>query len=312
MKTLKYIALAALTLSFAACEKNNDFQGVSDPDAVKINATIGTLQTRVMYGENGTTNFIENDQICVENTLRATKNIATYTTADGMNWTTTDNIVWNGSSKNKFQAYYPVADYSSFDSFTIPEDQATNEKLALADWMTVETEEIDRPEDRELDLNFQHRLVKVTVKLVEWSSEYNNEERDVKDVKMYSKGGVLNATYDDEGVATITATNNDLVEITPLPNASKTEFTVIVTPTKYEATDNLMTFTVNDEDALTVPVGGNATLLGGLEAGKHYIFDLKVGKNAVEIGTVAISEWIEWSIEGGVAEEVIPTPKEDE
>ena len=125
MKTLRYIALAALTLSFAACEQediNPAVQGA--PDAVKINATIGALQTRVAYGENGVTNFVHGDAIKVVNLMRTSKNEATYTTTDGTNWTTTDAMVWNSSSKNKFQAWYPVAEYSSYDTFTIPTARA--------------------------------------------------------------------------------------------------------------------------------------------------------------------------------------------
>ena len=79
MKTLKYIALAALTISLAACTQDDDFIPQGDADAVKINATIGKLQTRVAYENDGTTNFINGDEICVQNILRESKNIATYT-----------------------------------------------------------------------------------------------------------------------------------------------------------------------------------------------------------------------------------------
>ena len=167
MKTLLYISLAALTLSFAACEQEDFNPAVQgDPDAVKINATIGNMQTRVAYiDDNGVTNFVNGDAIKVVNLMRTSKNEATYTTTDGTNWTTTDAMVWNSSSKNKFQAYYPVADYSSYDAFTIPTDQSDATKLASADWMTASTEDIDKPGNGVLDLNFQHRLAKVTVNL---------------------------------------------------------------------------------------------------------------------------------------------------
>ena len=86
MKTLRYIALAALTLSFAACTQEEDFTPQMDGDAVKINATIGALQTRVAYsGDNGVTNFVNGDAIKVVNLMCTSKNEATYTTADGTN-----------------------------------------------------------------------------------------------------------------------------------------------------------------------------------------------------------------------------------
>ena len=56
MKTTnKYIALAAVALTFAACTQDNDIIPQGDADAVKITATIGKLQTRVSYDERNTT-----------------------------------------------------------------------------------------------------------------------------------------------------------------------------------------------------------------------------------------------------------------
>ena len=105
MKTSnKYIVLAAMALTFAACTQEDDFTPQTDGDAVKINATIGKLQTRVIYTETGATDFVTDDQICVVNTMRTSKNSATYT-FDGTTWTTTDAFVWNGSAKNQFKAW---------------------------------------------------------------------------------------------------------------------------------------------------------------------------------------------------------------
>ena len=54
MKTSnKYVVLAAMTLTFAACTQEDDFTPQTDGDAVKINATIGRLQTRVAYEDDG-------------------------------------------------------------------------------------------------------------------------------------------------------------------------------------------------------------------------------------------------------------------
>ena len=71
----KYIALAALICSLAACMQDEDFIPQGDGDAVKITASIGALQTRVSYAERNTT-FDENDQIKVVNKLRTSKNVA--------------------------------------------------------------------------------------------------------------------------------------------------------------------------------------------------------------------------------------------
>ena len=287
MKTLRYIALAALTLSFAACEQEDINPAVQgDPDAVKINATIGNMQTRVAYsGDNGVTNFVNGDAIKVVNLMRTSKNEATYTTTDGTNWTTADAMVWNSTSKNKFQAYYPVAEYSSYDMFTIPTDQSDATKLASADWMTASTGEIDKPGNGVLDLNFQHRLAKVTVNLT-FSSQYPEGYQHVSDFTFYTNEETQQA-------------------ITPLAN-SETLYTAILRPGEYADEDDFIYLEMDNFDEHYV-LGKTTTSAINLEAGKHYKFSLKVGKDVVSIDDVTVADWNKEEINGGVAEELIPT-----
>ena len=275
----KYIVLAAMALTFAACTQEDDFTPQTDNDAVKINATIGKLQTRVAYEDNGATNFINGDEICVQNTLRDTKNIATYT-FDGTTWTTTDAFVWNGSAKNQFKAWYPAAT-ASFDSFDLPTDQSAG--IDKADWMTAETEEMTKPGSGVLDLNFVHKLTKVTV-TVSFNSQYPAGKNYVSMFRFF--------------------TNEETpVEVTPYE--SKDGYTAILLPGVYAEEASFITLEMNFEDNLTVPV--NSTLIAGLEAGKHYNFHLTVGKDAVGISYVRVLDWDEEEIDGGVAEEVTPT-----
>ena len=275
----KYIVLAAMALTFAACTQEDDFTPQTDNDAVKINATIGKLQTRVAYEDDGATNFINGDKICVQNTLRDTKNIATYT-FDGTTWTTTDAFVWNGSAKNQFKAWYPAAT-ASFDSFDLPTDQSAG--IDKADWMTAETEEMTKPGSGVLDLNFVHKLTKVTV-TVSFNSQYPAGNNYVSMFRFF--------------------TNEETpVEVTPYE--SKDGYTAILLPGVYAEEASFITLEMNFEDNLTVPV--NSTLIAGLEAGKHYNFHLTVGKDAVGISYVRVLDWDEEEIDGGVAEEVTPT-----
>ena len=285
MKTLRYIALAAMTLSFAACTQEEDFTPQMDGDAVKINATIGAMQTRVAYsGDNGVTNFVNGDAIKVVNLMCTSKNEATYTTADGTNWTTTDAMVWNSTSKNKFQAWYPVAEYSSYDTFTIPTDQSDATKLASADWMTASTEEIDKPGNGVLDLNFQHRLAKVTVNLT-FSSQYPEGNQLVSDFKFLTN---------EETPQVITALAN-----------SETSYTAILRPGEYADESSFIYLMMDNIDEHYV-LGKTTTSAINLEAGKHYTFTLKVGKDVVSIDDVTVADWDEEDIDGGVAEEVMP------
>ena len=275
----KYIVLAAMALTFAACTQEDDFTPQTDSDAVKINATIGKLQTRVAYEDDGATNFINGDKICVQNTLRDTKNIATYT-FDGTTWTTTDAFVWNGSAKNQFKAWYPAAT-ASFDSFDLPTDQSAG--IDKADWMTAVTEEMIKPGSGVLDLNFVHKLAKVTV-TVSFNSQYPAGNNYVSMFRFF--------------------TNEETpVEVTPYE--SRDGYTAILLPGVYAEEASFITLEMNFEDNLTVPV--NSTLIAGLEAGKHYTFSLKVGKDAISINKVYVEPWTTKDIDGGMAEEVFPS-----
>ena len=269
---------------FVSCSQE-DITPQGDPDAVKINATIGNMQTRVAYEDDGVTNFVNGDAIKVVNLMRTSKNEATYTTTDGTNWTTTDAMVWNSTSKNKFQAWYPVAEYSSYDTFTIPTDQSDATKFASADWMTASTEEIDKPGNGVLDLSFQHRLAKVTVNLT-FSSQYPKGNQYV------SKFTFL--------------TNEETPQlITPLANG-ETSYTAILRPGEYADEDDFIYLMMDGIDEHYV-LGKTTTAAINLEAGKHYTFTLKVGKDVVSIDDVTVADWDEEDIDGGVAEELIPT-----
>lgn len=293
-KYSKYIAFAALALTFAACTQEEDFTPQTDGDAVKITANIGKIQSRVSYEDNGATTFVVDDKIRVQNTLRTSKNIASYTLT-GEGWNTTDAFVWNSTSSNQFQAWYPVTDDTSFDTFTLPTEQNTSALLAAADWMTASTDEITKPENNTLNLAFEHRLAKVTVTVTKWNSEFDGSEKLISGQKIWSKGKDVTVSYGtgDEG-ADVYTSEGTLTEITPM--VSGQSFTAIVAPVKYDASDKLMTFTV-DEQAMTVLAKANQ-LTDGLEAGQHYTFNLTVGKNVAEITSVSVNNWTEKPVTG--------------
>lgn len=288
----KYIAsFLALVMVFGVFV----FVAPVEAQAVEINANATGFGGGLYYSdESGVTSFANGAAIKVVNLMRTSKNEATYTTTDGTNWTTSDAFVWNSSSKNKFQAWYPVAEYSSYDAFTIPTDQSDATKLASADWMTASTGEIDKPGNGVLDLSFQHRLAKVTVTVSEFTSQY-------------AEGATLSG-------ATIYSLTADNVSVENANNGVTSyqegnSVTAIVCPGKYNADATLMEINVKDENGdytLAVPV--NDYLVNtGLAAGKHYTFSLKVGKDVVAISSVTVEGWIEMEIDGGVAEEVFPS-----
>ena len=288
----KYIAsFLALVMVFGVFV----FVAPVEAQAVEINANATGFGGGLYYSdESGVTSFANGAAIKVVNLMRTSKNEATYTTTDGTNWTTTDAMVWNSSSKNTFQAWYPVAEYSSYDAFTIPTDQGDATKLASADWMTASTGEIDKPGNGVLDLSFQHRLAKVTVTVSEFTSQY-------------AEGATLSGATIYSLTADNVSVENADNGVTPYQEGNSV--TAIVCPGKYNADATLMEINVKDENGnytLAVPV--NDYLVNtGLAAGSHYTFSLKVGKDVVSISSVTVEGWVEMEIDGGVAEEVFPS-----
>ena len=270
------------------------FASPTEAQAISLNAT-DTGFYNVSYDERETI-FGVGSQIRVENKLRTSKNSATYTlTEEG--WKTTDAFVWNGASKNEFEAWYPFN--ASYTEFTIPTDQSSDQLLGAADWMTASSGKIDKPENHTLNLYFGHHLAKVTVNITEWNSEFDGSEKIIDDLKIYSKGTALTATYSDSG-ATITATDGE-TGITPL--VSGASYTAIVAPAKYANTDKFLTFTVDGQE-MTVLATPSRLNEEGLQAGLHYLFDLKVGKDCVAIQSVEVTDWTDRIINDVESEEV--------
>ena len=297
MKAFRYIALAALTISFAACTQDEDFIPQGDGDAVKISASIGALQTRVSYDAKGYTTFDKGDQIRVKNTLRTSKNIATYTLTDE-GWNTADAFVWSSTSLNQFEAWYPVTDGTSFDTFTLPTEQNSSALLGAADWMTIGTKEIEKPSDKTLKLHFLHMLTKVTVNVTSWGSEYDGTDKTIEDVKIYSLA--TDIVQDREGLIGQIKT----ASLTPIaPLADGNSYTAIVCPGLYSSDQKFMTFTVNGTDNLTVLAKVSSPI--EIEAAKHYTFNLTVGKDAAIISSVEVIPWAKKEIVGGVATEAL-------
>ena len=176
-----------------------------------------------------------------------------------------------------------MADYYSYDTFTIPTDQSAATKLASADWMTASTGVIDKPGNGVLDLSFQHRLAKVTVNLT-FSSQYPEGNQYVSDFIFFTN---------EETQQAITALAN-----------SETSYTAILRPGEYADESSFIYLMMDNFDEHYV-LGKTTTSAINLEAGKHYTFTLKVGKDVVSIDEVTDADWEEEDIDGGVAEEEV-------
>lgn len=302
MRTYKYIALAALTVSLAACSQDEDLASVAqnDPNAVTIHATVGILpQTRVTYGDEGSTTFGEGDQIRVINSTRSGKNKsdAVYT-YEGGEWTPAETdkyVVWDGTDTNTFYGIYPST--ASYDTFTLPTEQ--QDGVHNADWMTA-TYSGEKEGNGIVNFQLRHLLSKVTVNM-RFATQYDGTP-EISDVQFPISATELQATYQDNETVQIEATTTSKVNV--LPHKNSMSYTAILPPTQYASDKPFINLTVNGTDYLTALVGDNSTLTNGLQPGKHYTFTLKVGKDKVSIDKVSVEDWETDDINGGEATEI--------
>ena len=272
------------------------FVSPTEAQAISLNATDAGFYN-LAYGANGDTTFGAGAQIRVINKTRAdkgkSKSDAIYG-YDGMTWSAVDTnnyIVWDGTDENTFYGVYPYN--AEYNNFTLPTDQSGG--VQDADWMTADY--TAAKDEGNVNLNFHHLLAKVTVNITKWNSEFDGSEKVIEDPKIYTKGTALTATYDDSGV-TITATDGE-TGITPL--VSGASYTAIVAPAAYASTDKFMTFTACGQEMTVLATTPKQT--DGLNAGLHYTFNLRVGKDAVAIQSVEVTDWTDRIINDVESEE---------
>lgn len=267
-KIYKYTALAVFALGFTACSQDDDFTPQQE-DIVKIaSANIATeVQTRVNTLADGTL-WENNDQILLVNNSRNNKNSGTYTATV----TTGDNPATTWELTNGTVLYTSgTNDFTAYypavteADYTLPTDQSTVAGIKMADRMVATATGVAK--GTAVALSFERLHAKVTI-----TPTFASE-------------------YDGKGIADIQ--NFKIEEITPYLPENGIAYTAILEPSE---TGFVVTLTVGS-DNLT------ATSSTALEAGKHYSFNLTVGKEAVSINSVSVNDWTEKPVSGVEAEQ---------
>ena len=257
-KIYKYTALAVLALGFTACSQDDDFAPQQE-DIVKIaSANIATeVQTRVNTLDDGTS-WENNDQILLVNNSRTTKNSGTYTATI----TTGDNptITWSLSSGTVLYA-------SGTNDFTAYYPAVTEEDYTLpTDQSTVE------------GIKTADRMVATTSSVAKGTAVSLSFERQNAKITI---SPILATEFTGKSISNLL-----IAEVTPYHPEGTTAYTAIIAPSE---TGFTVSVTV-DGQSLT------AASSTKIEAGKHYTFDLKVGKNAIQIMNVSVTKWNEIKI----------------
>lgn len=290
MRTYKYIALAAMGLLFAACEKDDITPSAqNDTDVVRINASIGSVTTRTELDVENVS-FVDGDKIYVENASRTTKNTANYTLTAGV-WETSTPICWT-NGMNTFRAVYPAN--ASFETFAIPQDQSN---LSAADWMIANTTVAKSDASDAVNLTFQHQLSMVTVEIDYVGSEYKGDGCKLLSGYFYPNETTVDnqhVTFAESYVqASMTHPNSPVFD-------KQSVWRAVLRPGKYLADSKFMQINIQGVPALNVKAN-DLLVSEGLKAGYDYKFKVKIGKDLVEVTGVEVTPWIEVEMGDGLA-----------
>ena len=289
-KILGLVATAGLLLAGCATDSDNSNTWLSDPNAVHVSASVGSIFTRsnpAAADEAGQKSFNTGDVMGVSN--NGTSITYTYN-KDTNDWQPGSGsyLVWDKNDL-KFQCWYPADGKNSFSKGYIQEDQSNETEIAKSDYMTAAVTDLKEiPGSRQLDVTLVRKTARLILNIQSFNDQFDANTTKVNHIRIAS-----NASTD--------ASESSIVNIKPLQNGEGgigTTYTALVIPGKVEG----KLYFTTDESAETPLV----VKTGALEAGKSYTYNLIVGKNKVTIGNVTVAEWGTDKIDGGKAEEYIP------
>ena len=300
----KYLSMAALALmgALASCQSDDEATTGFRPDnAVSVNFSVGSLQgttrSNAVATDDTQRQFNQGDQIAVSTNDQE---------AVLFQCTSTENQTWTEAVPNKFllwtqpmltfSAYYPVTTGTSMTAFTVPTDQSSVDKIALADYMTRQ-QVISRPEGgSDIQMQLERKMARVIVRIQGFGSQYDDDEKTVSDVRIYSQAS---------GIADGNPTGSS-TQITPYAQGNGGQgstYTALVVPGDGDSGARFIR--LMDGEYNTLLVKG----IPELNAGNSYTFNLVVGKNRIEVASVTVQDWTTGeTLTGGQAEEELAVP----
>ena len=283
-KILGLVATAGLLLAGCATDSDNSNTWLSDPNAVHVSASVGSIFTRsnpAAADEAGQKSFNTGDVMGVSN-----NGTSLNYTFNGTDWQPGSGsyLVWDNSNLT-FQCWYPADDKNTFSKGYIQEDQSNETEIAKSDYMKAEVTNLTKiPDSRQLNVALVRKTARLILNIQSFNDQFDASTTKVNHIRIASK-------------ASTDAVESSIVNIKPLQNGKggiNTTYTALVAPGEVEG----KLYFTTDESAETPLV----VKTGTLEAGKSYTYNLIVGKNKVTIGDVTVAEWTTGEITGGKAE----------
>ena len=272
-KILGLVATAGLLLAGCATDSDNSNTWLSDPNAVHVSASVGSIFTRsnpAASDEAGQKSFNTGDVMGVSN--NGTSLNYTY---NGTDWQPGNGsyLVWDDSDL-KFECWYPADGKNTFNKGYIQEDQSNADVIAKSDYMTAAVNNLTEiPGNRQLKVELVRKTARLILNIQSFNDQFDANTTKVNHIRIASK-------------ASTDASETSTINIKPLQNGkggTGTTYTALVAPGKVEGH-----LYFSAEGTTETPL---VVKTGALEAGKSYTYNLIVGKNKVTIGDVTVADW---------------------
>ncbi len=280
-KQFQFLALAAMTLALGAC--NNDDDMVVTSEKITVNASIGTM-TRVTTTGNAST-FEANDQICVYAWTGAADEVpadrvvdGAVNTYDGTKWTATPQMLWaDMNTEHYFLAVYPSHTISDFkaDPYTLDVTNQMKSDLLIA----VNNGGL-KAQSNPVQLTFDHAMAKLVVNL-----HFRNQWGGTPTVESVKLEGYTTAEVDYMAKTVTGKTTGDVAlnALATAPENFELAYSSIVIPSTDTKTIRISIDNVDYEY--------NHDTYIPLQKGKFTTINLNVGRDAITLANVTISDW---------------------
>lgn len=286
-KILGIVATAGLLLAGCATDSDNNNTGLSDPNAVHVSASVGSIFTRSNpTDETKQTSFNNGDVMGVSNSGKSLN----YT-FNGTDWQPGNGsyLVWDDNNL-KFQCWYPADGKNTFSKGYIQDDQSSAEAIAKSDYMTAEVTNLKEiPGDRQLKVAMERKTARLILNIQSFKDQFTADTK-VNHVRIVGK-------------ECTDANETSTINIKPLQKGEggiNTTYTALVAP---GTTEGHLYFSADESTETPLVVK-----IASLEAGKSYTYNLTVGKDKVAINDINVKDWTTGEITGGKAEETILPP----
>ena len=288
-KILGLVATAGLLLAGCATDSDNNNTWLSDPNAVHVSASVGSIFTRSNpTDEAKQTSFNNGDVMGVSNSGTS----LTYTfNEDTKDWQpgSGNYLVWDKSDL-KFQCWYPADGKNTSSKGYIQEDQSNTDVIAKSDYMTAEVTDLKEiPGDRQLKVAMERKTARLILNIQSYNDQFTADTK-VNHVRIVGK-------------ECTDANETSTINIKPLQKGEggiNTTYTALVAP---GTTEGHLYFSADESTETPLVVK-----IASLEAGKSYTYNLTVGKDKVAINDITVKDWTTGEITGGKAEEAILPP----